>query len=390
MYDLLQGLRVLDLTTVVLGPFATRYLGDFGADVIKVEPPGGEVFRHIRPARSLGMGAGFLNFNRNKRSVCLDLKSAEDKARFDDLVRDADVLVHNMRTGAARRLDIGWEAMRALNPRLVYCVSTGYGSTGPNADEPAYDDIIQAASGLADLNRGPDGAPRFVPSILCDKISGLHMVLAVLSGVVRQRRTGQGCHIEAPMFEGMVSFLLSEHLHGETFRPAEGSMGYDRITSPMRKPFATQDGYISALPYTTRNWVAFLNLVDRGDLAAADWVRDPEARSQRITELYAVIEAAMPTRTTAEWLVALRDIDVPATVVNMLGDLLTDPHLAEVGMFQDITHPTEGALRSVRAPFWIDDAEPLPDAPAPAVPVAGGQVDWYPRDAAASSDEGPA
>lgn len=379
MYDLLKGVRVLDLTAVVLGPFATRYLGDFGADVIKVEPPGGEVFRHVRPSRSPGMGAGFLNFNRNKRAVCLDLKTETDMARFRDLVREADVLVHNMRGAAAERLGLGWKAMAALNPRLVYCVSTGYGSGGRLVDEPAYDDIIQAASGLADLNRGPDGAPRFVPTILCDKIGGLHMALAVLSGLVRQRQTGQGCHIEAPMFEGMVSFLLSEHLHGETFRPAEGTMGYDRITSPLRKPYATSDGHISALPYTTRNWIAFLRLIGREDLADAEWVRDPSARSHRISELYGVVEDVMPTRSTQDWLTVLHEIDIPATRVNGLADLLTDPHLAEVGMFEEITHPDEGPLRSVRAPFRFEGAESHPDAPAPGVSKPGEAISWLER-----------
>lgn len=289
------------------------------------------------------------------------------------------MLVHNMRPAAATRLGLGWDQINALNPHLVYCVSTGYGSGGRHADEPAYDDIIQAASGLADLNRGPDGAPRFVPTILCDKIGGLHMALAVLSGVVRQQRTGQGCHIEAPMFEGMVSFVLSEHLHGETFRPAKGPMGYDRITSPARKPYATSDGHISALPYTTRNWVAFLRLIGREDLADADWVRDPAARSQRITELYGVVEEVMPTRTTTDWLTALRGIDIPATRVNALGDLLSDPHLADVGMFEEVTHPEEGPLRSVRSPFRVEGAATLPDVPAPAVPEAGTQVDWLER-----------
>lgn len=379
MYDLLQGLRVLDLTSVVLGPFATRYLGDFGADVIKVEPPGGEVFRHIRPARSPGMGPGFLNMNRNKRSVCLDLKQDGDRARFDDLAQGADVLVHNMRPAAADRLGLGWPRMQALNPGLVYCVSTGFGSGGRHADDPAYDDIIQAASGLADLNRGSDGAPRYVSTILCDKVSGLHMALAVVSGVMRQRQTGQGCRIEAPMFEGMVSFLMSEHLHGETFRPAMGEMGYGRITSPVRKPYATSDGYISVLPYTTRHWVKFLTLIGREDLATAEWVQEPDMRSQRVEELYSVIEGIMPERSTEAWLAALRAIDLPATPVNSLSALLEDPHLADVGMFEDIDHPTEGALRSVRAPFWVEGVAMSDDAAAPGTPEPGQPISWRAR-----------
>lgn len=379
MYDLLNGVRVLDLTSVVLGPYATQYLGDFGADVIKVETPSGDIFRQVQPSRSKGMGAGHLALNRNKRSVALNLKEASDRERFTTLLQGADVLVHNMRPAAAARLGIAPEALRAENPRLVYCVASGYGSRGRNAEAPAYDDIIQAASGIADLNKGADGAPRFLPTVLCDKIGGLHLALAVLAGVVQQTRTGKGCVIEAPMFEGLVSFLMAEHLSGERFRPRLGGLGYRRLLSEHRRPYRTQDGYISVLPYNAKHWSSFLRCVDRCDLAEADWVLNAAQRSERIGELYAVVSRVMPTRPTNEWIEILRGLDIPCTPVNSMEDLLSDQHLADVGLFQDLEHPSEGPLRAIRSPFWVVGAEEKPDTPAPALASADAGIDWCDR-----------
>lgn len=379
MYDLLKGVRVLDLTSVVLGPFATQYLGDFGADVIKVEPPGGDIFRHVQPSRSRGMGAGHLAFNRNKRAIGLNLKQPEDRARLTALLEAADVLVHNMRPAAAKRLGLDPESLREAYPRLVYCVSTGYGSRGRFADRPAYDDIIQAASGIAHLNADSSGNPRFLPTILCDKIGGLHLAMAVLAGVVRQTKTGKGCVVEAPMFEGLVSFLLAEHLAGERFRPAKGSMGYNRIISEHRRPYATRDGYVAVLPYDGRHWMRFLEAIGRHELARADWVQDAAQRSERVGELYAVIARVMPERTTADWISLLHDLDIPCTAVNSLDDLLSDAHLADVGLFQDIEHPSEGSLRAIRTPFWVEGAEDLPDDPAPDLLPSDADVAWAER-----------
>lgn len=379
MYDLLKGTRVLDLTSVVLGPFATQHLGDLGADVIKVEPLAGDIFRHVQPSRSKGMGAGHLGFNRNKRAVAMNLKDDADRARFMDLLADADVLVHNMRPAAAARLGLDPETIRTAYPRLVYCLSTGYGSRGRHADLPAYDDIIQAASGLAHLNRDTSGAPRYLPTILCDKVGGLHLAMAVLAGVVQQAKTGQGCMIEAPMFEGLTAFLMAEHLAGETFRPAKGPMGYKRILSDHRKPFKTKDGYIGVLPYNGKHWAQFLELIARPDLASADWVQTPAKRSERIAELYAIVDEVMPSRTTAEWLADLRARDIPCSAVKSFEDLLEDPHLSDVEMFVDVEHPSEGALRALRSPFWVDGVASQADRPAPALCSAGDQVTWSAR-----------
>lgn len=379
MYDLLKGVRILDLTSVVLGPFATQYLGDFGADVIKVEPPSGDIFRQVQPSRSEGMGAGHLAFNRNKRAIGLDLKAADDRARLMALLEDADVLVHNMRPAAAKRLGLDPEALRATYPRLVYCVSTGYGSRGRYAGLPAYDDIIQAASGVAHMNAYADGAPRFLPTILCDKVGGLHLAMAVLAGVLQQVRTGKGCAIEAPMFEGLVSFLMAEHLSGETFRPPKGNIGYNRILSEHRKPYATKDGFLGVLPYNGKHWADFLNAVGREDLAQADWVQNAGQRSERVGELYAVVAEVMPERSTADWIALLRELDIPCSAVNSLDDLLSDRHLADVGLFQETEHPSEGSIRAIRSPFWVEGTAELPDKPAPELLPPDADIKWAER-----------
>ena len=379
MYDLLKGVRVLDLTSVVLGPFATRYLGDFGADIIKIEPPSGDIFRHVRPTRSEGMGAGHLAFNRNKRSIGLNLKDPADHARCLHLLEGADVLVHNMRPVAAKKLGLDPERVRTRHPKIVYCVSTGYGSRGRNANLPAYDDIIQAACGAAHMNRDCSGAPRFLPTVLCDKVGGLHLAMAVLAGVIRQTKTGRGCLIEAPMFEGLVSFLMAEHLAGETFRPARGKMGYERLLSEHRRPFATRDGYIGVLPYNGGHWARFLNLVGRSGVATAEWVQDAARRSENIDRLYAIVAEVMPERTTAGWMEALRALDIPCAPVSSLEELLDDAHLSDVGLFEETEHPSEGTLRTIRSPFWVEGADRHPDKPAPPLLPSKADIDWAER-----------
>ncbi len=366
--DLLQGLRVIDLTTIILGPYGTQILGDLGADVIKVETPSGDLFRSPRPGRSDDLGAGFMAYNRNKRSVVIDLKSAEGRASLDRLLSEADALVHNMRPAAAERLGLGLDDVRERHPHLVYVRTPGYDQDGPNADLPAYDDVIQAASGLAAMiGEGTDGPPRYVPSVVCDKIGGLHLTIAVLAGLVSRERTGSGRRIEAPMFESIVSFLLSEHMAGHGFEPPEGPFGYERARSPHRRPFETADGWIGVLPYDGGHWRRVLNEVGRDDLADADWVQDPIRRSERVGELYGVLADAMPRRSTAEWTSTFSRLDVPFSPVVAPADVLHDRHLAEVGFFPLVEHPTDGTVRMIRSPFRDRDpgAATTPDRPAP-------------------------
>jgi crotonobetainyl-CoA:carnitine CoA-transferase CaiB-like acyl-CoA transferase len=354
MFDLLEGLKVVDLTTIVLGPYATQILGDLGADVIKVESIEGDVFRAVRPGRRDDLGVAFLNYNRNKRSIAIDLKSTRGQEILKTLAADADVFVHNMRKLSAAKLGASYEALSAVNPRLVYCYSPGFGDRGPSREAPAYDDIIQARSGLAALNADASGAPQFVRTIACDKVVGLHLAVAVASGVVRQQRTGHGVCIEAPMLESMASFLLSEHLAGHTLVPPEGELGYDRLMSKYRKPYQTKDGYIAILPYSTKHWIRFFEICDLPDWAAADKVVDPVKRSEHIDELYGKIAELAPSRSTREWLEVLNQQDIPCSHVSSLDDLLTDRHLQEADMYTRVSDARIGELQELRSPFDVD------------------------------------
>ncbi|HEX5649319.1 MAG TPA: CoA transferase [Steroidobacteraceae bacterium] len=365
MLPLLCGTRILDFTTIVLGPYATRTLGDLGADVIKVEPPQGDLFRTVRPGRSRGMGAGYLGFNRNKRSLALDLKRPAAREVLDRLVRGSDVVVHNMRPKSAAPLGLEYARLATLRPGLIYAFAAGYDQRGPNAAEPAYDDVIQAAAGVAALNANDRGEPRYLSTILCDKVGGLHLAIAVAAALARRARTGEGCCIEAPMFESTVSFLMSEQLGGATFEPPLGPTGYDRLAAPNRRPYRTRDGFMAILPYTTTHWVAFFELIGQPEFAHSPRVQDPGLRSQSADALYALIAAAAPSRTSDEWLQELRARDIPCSRVNSVGDLLSDPHLRATGFFREYDHPTEGRLRDTRSPFRLHEEAERDDRPAP-------------------------
>ena len=365
MLSLLKGIKIVDLTTVVLGPYATKILGDFGAEVIKVEPLSGDVFRAVRPGRSEAMGAGFINANRNKRSIALDLRDREALAALHAIVAAADVVVHNMRPKSAEKLGIGFEQLRAVNPSILYCYATGFGQGGPFADEPAYDDTIQAVSGLAWLNQNASGEPRFLPTIIADKVGGLHLAISVLAALASRNRDGEAMCIEAPMFESLVSFMMLEQLAGRSFAPPLGGIGYDRLLSPHRKPFRTADGFISVIPYNAAHWTAFLRLIGRDDLIGDRRVTDATERSRNIDMLYALIEQATPARTTDEWMSLLRERDIPCAQVNRLEDLFDHPHLRAVGMFDREVHPTEGELNVARSPFRVAGEPSAPDRPAP-------------------------
>jgi len=365
MHDLLAGIRVVDLTTVVLGPYATQILADFGAEVIKVEPIGGDVFRAARPGHSADMGAPFLGCNRNKQSIALDLRKDEAREVLHRLVRGADAVVHNMRPKSADKLGIGFEQLKAVRNDLVYCFAAGYGQAGRNRDEPAYDDSIQAASGFAALNADEGGSPRFAPTLIADKVGGLHLAIALLAGLASRNRDGQAVCIEAPMFESIVSFLLVEHMSGLSFDPPLGGAGYSRLLSPYRKPYRTADGWVGIIPYTAAHWERFLRLIGREELADSPLVNDPVERSRDIGTLYALIEQATPARTTSEWLALLRERDIPCAPVNMLEDLTANEHLLDVGMFRRQSHPTEGDLVAPRSPFSVDGDTGDADVPAP-------------------------
>jgi crotonobetainyl-CoA:carnitine CoA-transferase CaiB-like acyl-CoA transferase len=366
MFELLKDIRIVDLTTTFLGPYATQLLGDMGAEVVKVEALSGDVGRSPRPGRHPDMGAGFLNSNRNKHSLAVDLKTAEGREIVLRLCAKADALVHNMRPRAAERLGLSYEAVKGANPKIVYCFAPGFGQDGPYADGPAYDDIIQAMSGLADLNKDTSGAPRFFPSIVADKVMGLHLAFAVVAGLIKRLKTGEGALIETPMFESMVAFLMVEHLAQRTLSPAAGPAGYERLLAKNRRPFKTKDGYIAIMPYTTEQWTRFIESIGRQDLFELDWVRDPAKRSASVDALYQVIADAAPAKSTAEWLAILAELDIPCGRVNTLEELFAEPHLTAVGLFEEYLHPTEGRLTRARSPFRVQ-AGRQEDRPPPRV-----------------------
>lgn len=347
----LQGIRVIDLSTVIAGPYATQILGDMGAEVIKVEPPEGDIMRAAGPARHAGMGAAFLNCNRNKRSVSLDLKSLADKERLLDMVRGADVFVHNMRAAACARLGLSQQDLLAANPRLVYCAIVGYGQDGPYRDRPAYDDIIQAASGWAAMQQRVGGEPRYAPTIVADKTTALFAVSAINAALLYREKTGEGQYVEVPMFEAMASFLLVEQMGGMTFTPPLGESGYARLLSRHRRPQRTRDGYISVMPYTGKHWVRFFTLAEEDEMAADPRLVDSVRRSAMIDELYETLGTVLQKRTTAEWMAMLPPADIPCSAVNTVESLMDDPHLKEVGFFVPVQHPTEGDIIATRPPI---------------------------------------
>lgn len=364
----LQGVRVIDLTSVLMGPYATQHLADLGAEVIKVEPPGGDTLRGVGPMRNPRMGHIFLHVNRNKRSVVLDLKKEDGLQAFYALARTADVVVYNIRPQAMKRLGISYERLAAVNPRIIYAGLYGYSEAGPYAGRPAYDDLIQGGVAVPALVQISSGAePRYVPLTLADRTVGLMAATAISAALVTQARTGRGQEVEVPMFETMVQFVLGDHLGGETFEPALGPSGYPRLLVRERKPYRTQDGYLCVLLYNDGQWQRFLQLVGEGERFHTDKrFSSIGERTRHIGEVYAVVEQALARRTTAQWLEDLAAIDVPCMPLNTVEDLLHDPHLQATGMLRTVEHPTEGPVRQLGVPVRMSATPPASELkPAP-------------------------
>jgi len=341
----LSGVRVVDCTTVVLGPWAAQQLGDLGADVVKIEPPEGDTTRQLGPMRNPDMGAFYLAVNRNKRSIVLDLKQEAARGVLRRLAGDADVLLHNYRPQAARRLGMSYETFRAVNPGIVYVGTYGFRAAGPYGHKPAYDDIIQAASGLASLQASLFGEPKYVPTIVADKTSSMTVLVAVLAALYHKARTGEGQEVEVPMFESMAAWVMVEHLYGETFVPPLETAGYKRVLNRYRRPFKTKDGYLAILPYTDQNWRDFFTIAGRQELLDDPRFKTLSTRLRNIEILYEELGKIATTRTNTEWLTELDGRNIPGMVVNSLESLLRDPHLEATGFWQVVEHPTEGTLR---------------------------------------------
>ncbi|HJU20506.1 MAG TPA: CoA transferase [Stellaceae bacterium] len=361
----LAGITVVDLTSVVLGPLATQILGDLGAEIIKVEPPEGDIMRYAGPARHREMGHVFLNLNRNKRSLALDLKQPEAARALRALVAKSDVFMHNMRPQAMARLGFGYDRLREVNPRLVYCAAHGYGQDGPLADRPAFDDIIQGASGFVALAMETSGEARFVPTLVGDKTVGLTMVYAVMAALIQRARTGEGQRVEVPMLETMAAFVMAEHMGGLTFDPPLGPPGYARMLAPDRRPHRTADGHICILPYTDRHWKDFFRVAGRPDLADDPRLADAATRARHFAELYALVAKCVRPHSTAHWLAALKKADIPCGPVNPLAELPNDEQLAAVDFFPHVEHPSEGPIRITRPPVRFGAADCALRRPAP-------------------------
>jgi formyl-CoA transferase len=346
----LAGVRVLDLTAVVLGPLATQILGDYGADVIKVEPPEGDRMRANGVTRNRGMSSIFLAINRNKRSLCIDLKSSDGMVVMQRLLPTVDVLVHNMRPAAIERLGLGHAALSARHPRLVYCVAPGFGRGGPDENKPAFDDVIQAACGIAALLGHADGQPDYVPSLIADKTAGLALANAVLAALFERERSGRGQFVEVPMFETLVAFTLAEHLGGLTFDPPHGAAGYQRLLSGGRRPAPTRDGHVAMLPYSGAHWRQFFMRAGRADLAAKYNFDDRHERNARIQEIYDDMARVTQAMTSAQCLALCEALDIAATRIYSIDELPEHPHLQAVGLFEHQPHPSEGRIVGVRPP----------------------------------------
>ncbi|WP_305879970.1 CaiB/BaiF CoA transferase family protein [Siccirubricoccus soli] len=372
----LAGIRVLDLTTVLVGPYCTQLLAELGAEVTKVEAPEGDVVRLIGPARNPGMGCMFLTINRGKRSLALDLKHPEGRAVLLRLARTADVLVTNIRPAAMARLGLDYATLRAVNPRLVYAAVLGYGQDGPYGPRPAYDDLMQGATTIAALNAKVNGGePRYVPLAMADRITGLAAFGAINAALVQRERGGEGQLVEVPMFETMVSFVLGDHLSGKVFDPKEGIGGYGRLLSPDRRPYRTKDGHVCTMIYNDRQWRSFCAAVGWPDLVSTDpRFASHATRTTHIDEVLGMLAAEFLTRTTAEWLELLEKADLPVTPVHTLESILEDPHLLATGFFSTEEHPSEGPVTRMAVPMRFSASEPSPRRPAPRLGEHGGEI----------------
>jgi len=352
----LAGIRVVDLTSALLGPLATQILGDMGADVIKVEAPEGDPIRALGPSRHPGMGAYFLNINRNKRSVALDLKRPTAREALLKLVETADVFVHNMRLAAAERLGLDYRVVGERNPRIVYAAATGFHRDGPHRDRPSFDDVIQGESGLAALNGGAGGEPHYVPMAVSDKICGYVLASAIGMALFHRERSGGGQEVHVPMLETMVAFNLADHLwHGALAEPEKG-IGYPRMLTEHRRPFPTKDGHICILATTDLQSLHLFEAIDCPELADDERFSTLARRTDNISELYEIVIERMRRRTTAEWRERLDQFDVPNGVVTGLAGLLTDPYLAATEFFERVEHPTEGKMLTTAVPVMFSSS----------------------------------
>ncbi|MFK4525692.1 crotonobetainyl-CoA:carnitine CoA-transferase CaiB-like acyl-CoA transferase [Bradyrhizobium japonicum] len=360
----LAGFTILDLTSVLMGPYGTQVLADMGAEIIKVESPEGDIVRQIGPGRTPGMGGMFLNANRGKRSIVLDLKKTEGRDTLLRLAKHANALVYNVRPQAMARLGLDYETLREINPALVYVGAFGYGQSGPYAAKPAYDDLIQGAATIPTLLAAAgDGTPRYVPVTIADRIVGLMLVNAIMGGLMHQQRTGVGQRIDVPMFESMTEFVLVDHLGGLTYDPPLDHGGYARLLSRYRRPYKTSDGYLCVLIYNDKHWRSFFEAIGQPHFLDQPRFANHASRTKHIDEIYEEIGHIFLTRTTAEWRELLERADIPVMPMHTLETILDDPHLNAIDFFRTVDHPVEGRIRQMRVPSTWSVTQPEPAGP---------------------------
>jgi len=364
----LAGVRIVDLTSVVVGPLATQILADHGAEVIKVESPSGDLGRTIGGLGiTPGMGPKFLHLNRNKRSIVLDLKKPEGYEALMKLAKRADVLVWNVRPDSMARMKLSYDDVRAVNPKIIYCGMFGFGQAGRYRKKPAYDSIIQGSAGVAALYHRAAGEPRYLPMVMADKTVGLIAVQMMLMALFHRERTGEGQSIEIPMFENMAAFVLSEHMYMKTFDPPRGETGDPRLLDPQAKPLATKDGYICVSANTNAQAFALFDAIGRPELKTDPRFESIPARFRNVGEYFAIRAEALKQKTTAEWVEIFEQCDVPAMPYHTLDSLMEDPHLADVGLFQKIEHPTEGTIINMALPNKLSRGARSDFNPAPKI-----------------------
>lgn len=364
----IKGITVIDMASTFMGPYCAMLLGQLGARVIKVEPPNGDVTRHIDDVTGKGMGSIFLNGNRGKESVVIDLKTSEGFSALEELIGLADVLIHNMRPSAVERMGLNYDLVRELNPRCIYCHATGFGQEGPYRDLPAYDDVVQAASGLAWLQGGKLGQPEYVRSAVVDKTVAMAALAAILAALYEREQSGLGQSVEVPMFETMVAYNLLEQQGQWVYEDRRGPVGYARTASEGRKPYRTRDGFIGILVYTDEQWSQFFDLIGRPQLAKDPRFLTIASRTANIDELYALVESELEMRGSEEWLALLQDNGIPAMPVLTIEQLFEDPHLQAVGMFESIDHPDLGRLLQAKLPWTFSRTAP---STRPGAPLLG-------------------
>ncbi len=371
----LEGVKVIDMTTVLMGPYATQMLGDYGADVVKVESLEGDVTRLIGPTRHPGMGPVFLNTNRSKRSIALDLKKPGGREAVLRLIKRADVLVYNVRPQAMVRLQLGYDVVSDVNPRLIYAGVFGFGQDGPYAAKPAYDDLIQGATALpALMAQTSDGVPRYVPNALVDRIVGLTAVGAICASLVHRDRTGRGQRLDIPMFETMAGFVMGDHMGGLTYEPPLDKGGYARHLSRDRRPYKTADGYICVIVYNDKQWASFFEATGRDDLRQNPNFATFAGRAANIDTVYAELARIFETKSTSEWIELLTKADVPVMPMHDLESILEDPHLVATGFFPVVDHPSEGKIRSMKSSARWSETPVEPSRLAPRLNEHGSEI----------------